>query len=176
MRNLKVVRVLCCTFLMTMVCCSCFAASLGKAVTIVRYTQPNVMPDMADTWYEDVANEVNTKLSKYGVQAESSKATWEAYAKGHLHQKPNKAEATKNWQKILADKYDSKINVFVDDYSTNLDGTSNVSLEIVLASSDDSKVISHGMFHRKHMDKSRPEVLSYAIDEVVKGFEKTLTN
>lgn len=174
MRSLKVVRVLCCAFLMTMVCCSCFAAFLGKAVTIVRYTQPNVMPDMADTWYDDVANEVNTKLSKYGVQAESSKATWEAYAKGHLHQKLDKAEAAKNWQKVLADKYDSKINVFVDDYSTNLDGTSNVSLEIVLASSDDSKVISHGMFHRKHMDKSRPEALSYAIDEVVKGFEKTL--
>lgn len=161
-------------FLFVTICASCFASSVNHVVTIVRFTQPNVMPDIPDSWYEDVADKVNAKFLEYGIQAESSKHTWEEYAKQHLHEKRNKQDVTYEWNEILRNKYDTKVDVFVDKYGKNFDGTSDITLNIVISSMEDGRILSNGMFTRQQMNMPRKEALNYAINEVMVGFKDIL--
>ena len=167
----SVVRICSVVFLLLMICASCIASSVNKAVTIVRFTQPGVMPDVSDAWYEEVANKVNTKLKAYGVEAESSKLAWEEYATTHLNEKVDKALVNEEWNEVLRSKYDTKVDVFVDRYAKNRDGTSDIMLEIVISAMDNGRVLSHGAFDNSKVEKPRKEALEYAIDEVMAGFE-----
>ena len=172
MRN--VVEAICVAVLFVMVCSSCFAASVNHVVTIVRFTQLNVMPDIPDSWYEEVANEVNAKFLEKGVQAESSKHTWEEYAKQHLHEKRNKQEVTQEWNEILRSKYDTKVDVFVDKYAKNFDGTADITVNIVMSSMKDGHILTDSMFTKQQMNMPRKEALQYAIKEAMVPIQQFL--
>lgn len=136
-----------------------------KVVTVVHYGSKDISPAVSVVWGEEVAGIVNAKLLKFGIEADTIGGAWESFAKEYDREALGKAETYFKWQNVLANSYDTIVNVNIDKY-TEKDGHAIVSARMSVQRAEGNMSAMNSSASSRMVKGSRREVLKQVLEEL----------
>ena len=137
------------SFLVSLPASNAEAAGIRTAMTRVCFTQPHCQPDFDDSWYVQIAKQVNDRLESHSVYGTSETDVWREFVECNdfSGKTLERAKVNRSFKEFIKERYDVCVNVDVSKYVTYQNGLTSVAVQlsikdtngVVLKSVADSK-------------------------------------
>ena len=153
-----------------------FAAPVKKAVGIIYLSKSGEVVNVEENCLSVVNKSLHDNFAKYGIQVDPVEMPLNTFL-----QKANKinipeTDLKAEWNRFVSSNYDVILNVYIDRYLVNADGTADASVRMVVTlPSNFEKILVKSEASRKNVQNTAPiDVTKNALSEIIRRCGKEI--